>query len=556
MATQLFANNATSLLASSITDVATSLTVTTGHGARFPTITGSDYFLATLCQISGVDEVNFEIVKVTARSTDTFTIVRAQEGTTGLAYNAGDKVELRLTKGTMEGVEATSSKDATGGYAGLTLFKLNLKNAANTFTNFFTSATTAARTWTMQDRDGTIADDTDLATKAALAGSAAQAFSMTTATQGTNTTQGASTAFVINEFGKHKNLIIGGDFTTNPWQRGTTFTALGNGSYGADRFFSHLTTAGVVDVLKSADAPTAAAAGVYAVSCLTLDVTTVDASIAAGDYYITTQNIEGLNSLSLGFGQAGTRYCTLSFWHKHTKTGTYCIGVTNSANDRSYVAEYTQDVTNTWEKATLTIPVDTSGTWLYTSGLGLRVRFVVMSGSTFQTTANTWAAGNYLATSNQVNALDSTSNFCKFALIQLEAGSVATQFETRSAGEELALCQRYYEKSYPQGTAVRTNATNLGLPFFYASAVIATGSNVGYVGFKVTKRDTPTITTYSYTSSTSGALSTAGGTDLAASSATTTGIGDNGFSVRNTSGGNITPATGGFIVHWAASIEL
>jgi hypothetical protein len=108
MATQLFANNAVSLLASSITNVATSLTVTTGHGARFPTITGSNYFLATLCQLSGVDEVNFEVVKVTARSTDTFTVVRAQEGTTGLAYNAGDKVELRLTKETMEGLQVAT----------------------------------------------------------------------------------------------------------------------------------------------------------------------------------------------------------------------------------------------------------------------------------------------------------------------------------------------------------------------------------------------------------------------------------------------------------------
>lgn len=102
MATQLFANNAASVLASGITNVATSLTVTIGHGARFPSPSGGDYFLATLCQQGSAGEINFEIVKVTARSTDTFTVVRAQEGTTGLAYNAGDKFELRLTKGTME----------------------------------------------------------------------------------------------------------------------------------------------------------------------------------------------------------------------------------------------------------------------------------------------------------------------------------------------------------------------------------------------------------------------------------------------------------------------
>jgi hypothetical protein len=55
-----------------------------------------------------------------------------------------------------------SAKDASGGYAGLTLFKLNLKNAANTVTSWFTTAATAARTWTMPDKDGTVAMLSDI----------------------------------------------------------------------------------------------------------------------------------------------------------------------------------------------------------------------------------------------------------------------------------------------------------------------------------------------------------------------------------------------------------
>lgn len=74
--------------------------------------------------------------------------------------------------------QETSGKDATGWYAGLTLFKINFKNVANTFTSFFTNSNTASRTYTFQDRDGTIADNTDLATKAALAWSISQAFSV------------------------------------------------------------------------------------------------------------------------------------------------------------------------------------------------------------------------------------------------------------------------------------------------------------------------------------------------------------------------------------------
>ncbi len=68
--------------------------------------------------------------------------------------------------GQITGAEATANKDANGGYVGLTLFKINFKNVANTFTSFFTNTNTAARTYTFQDRNGTIADDTDLALKA------------------------------------------------------------------------------------------------------------------------------------------------------------------------------------------------------------------------------------------------------------------------------------------------------------------------------------------------------------------------------------------------------
>ena len=88
-----FANNAYSTLAASITSGATSVTLTTGEGARFPTLTGADYFYATLIDSSN----NLEIVKVTARSTDVLTVVRASESTTARAYASGDRIEQRVT---------------------------------------------------------------------------------------------------------------------------------------------------------------------------------------------------------------------------------------------------------------------------------------------------------------------------------------------------------------------------------------------------------------------------------------------------------------------------
>ena len=94
MAQPLFTNNAATTLASSITNVATTLTVASGTGALFPSPTGSNYSYVTLINAAGTV---LEIVKLTARSTDTLTITRAQEGTTASAFSTGDKVELRVT---------------------------------------------------------------------------------------------------------------------------------------------------------------------------------------------------------------------------------------------------------------------------------------------------------------------------------------------------------------------------------------------------------------------------------------------------------------------------
>ena len=93
MGTVQVKNNAYSTLASGISNVATSLTVATGHGARFPAVTtaSGDYFYATLIDTSN----NLEVVKVTNVSTDTFTIVRGQDSTTARAYSAADRIELR-----------------------------------------------------------------------------------------------------------------------------------------------------------------------------------------------------------------------------------------------------------------------------------------------------------------------------------------------------------------------------------------------------------------------------------------------------------------------------
>lgn len=111
--TQLFKNNASGSLASSIGTTDTLLALATGHGARFPTPTGGDHFQLTLVglDVNG-NESTWEIVRCTARSNDSLTVVRAQEGTSALAWPAGARVELRVTAETLDSFTDTAQAAA------------------------------------------------------------------------------------------------------------------------------------------------------------------------------------------------------------------------------------------------------------------------------------------------------------------------------------------------------------------------------------------------------------------------------------------------------------
>ena len=141
-----FANNAYSTLAASITSGATSVTLTTGEGARFPTLTGADYFYATLIDSSN----NLEIVKVTARSTDVLTVVRGSESTTARAYAAGDRLEQRITAAGLDAKEDSITNNAVTDTA-------QSFTATQTFKGITeTEATSSASTYTIDLSLGTL----------------------------------------------------------------------------------------------------------------------------------------------------------------------------------------------------------------------------------------------------------------------------------------------------------------------------------------------------------------------------------------------------------------
>jgi hypothetical protein len=271
----------------------------------------------------------------------------------------------------------------------------------------------------------------------------------------------------LNNLAGFKNRIINGKMDIA--QRGTSFAAVGAGTYTLDRWrFSSNATSAVITVSQQSDVPSSNEFQ----NSLRLAVTTADTTIASTDQVTIQQRIEGYNVRDL-IG----RTFTLSFQVRSSKTGTHCVYLQNDAQDRSYVAEYTVSAANTWEKKSVTISggLITAGTWNWTTGTGLLVGWTLAAGSSLQTTAGAWQTGTLLATSAQVNCLDTIGNIFAITGVQIERGAVDTPFEHRPYGAELALCQRYYQL----------------LNGFVGTCINATSVLVGSV-FQVAMRSAPT----------------------------------------------------------------
>lgn len=347
-----------------------------------------------------------------------------------------------------------------------------------------------------------------------------------------------------------ENLIIGGNFDTNPWQRGTTFAAAATATYSADRWLWTQVGAGVVTLQKTANAPTVAQANFFTQNCLEVLTTTADAAIAAGDLYAIGQRVEGYN-----FAQIAQRTFTISFWVRASVTGINCIYVRNSGVDRCYVSEYTINVANTWEYKTVTVTASpTAGTWDYTTGVGAEIGFCLIAGTNFHGTNNTWNAANNYCTVNQVNQMGTNANSFRVALVQVQGGSQANAFVPRTTQEELSLCQRYYAKSFAAGTApAQAVGVNTGETLIAAVQAGATTERFLFP-WPVRMRATPgTVVTYSP------AVASAEARDeTAAANCTGTTVADTSDRrvYINCTGAAGTAVANVIGLHWTASAEL
>jgi len=257
---------------------------------------------------------------------------------------------------------------------------------------------------------------------------------------------GTCTANITNNL-SNRNFIINGAFQIS--QRGNV-TMGSSSAYTLDRWRAACGSSFNWDsavVSQSTTSPDGFS------NSLKVDIANTETP-TAGQNALIQQKIEAQNLQSLAFGTSSAKQCTLSFHVRSNKTGTYCVQITQPDASKYVLFEYSISSADTWEKKTITISGNTADVIANDNGGGFEVDWHLACHSDDHVAATTsWASsGAFKATSNQVNLFDNASNEWYLAGVQLELGSVATDFEHRSVGQELALCQRYFYKIVPDGT--------------------------------------------------------------------------------------------------------
>jgi hypothetical protein len=371
---------------------------------------------------------------------------------------------------------------------------------------------------------------------------------MTTAV---NIAQGGSTNLTM------RNRLINGQMQVA--QRGTSFSQSGStlNTFTLDRWFAAAITA-TTTASQSTNVPT----GQGFINSLFYSIGATTASPSAGNNNYFSQVIEAANVADLQIGTAYAKTVTVSFWVRASSTGTYCMALTNGGSNnngtaatRSYVTTFSISTADTWTQITKTVTLDTAGTWNSGgNGIGLTLIIDFGSGTNRQTsTLNAWQTGDYCSTSGAVQLTTIANATMYITGLQLEAGTTASPFEYRQYGTELALCQRYYEKSYDQAAVVPTN-TQSAVTYVTASSD-GSGSLVTSINYAVVKRATPSITFYTHTG-TAGTwyYGRSGVSETTFATMFTLFLGARVLNCYGNAGANWVPAY--MYGHWVASAEL
>ena len=239
-----------------------------------------------------------------------------------------------------------------------------------------------------------------------------------------------------------KNLIHNGAMTVA--QRGATITSPADLAYTLDGWQARYSSSATITISQDTTGIFAGIGG--SPTCMKIDCTGAEASVAAGEYYVIRQKIETQNCDFLNYAQTDALPVTLSFNIQSPKSGTH-TGVlgNNAASSRSYAFNFTVASADTPERVSVTIPGDTAGSAIGQGATteGLRLNIPLLCGADNAKAAGSWGANIYEAGSGTPNLLDNTANNIYLGDVQLEVGSVATDFEHEDYGTTLAKCQRY-----------------------------------------------------------------------------------------------------------------
>jgi len=296
----------------------------------------------------------------------------------------------------------------------------------------------------------------------------------------------------IDDLYGFRNRIINGDMRIDQRNAGASVTPT-DASYTLDRWRTAVSQASKITIQQNAGSVTPPV-GFDNYLGVTVGAS-ANVTVGAGDYFGISQSIEGFNFADFGFGSSGASAVTLSFWVRSSLTGTFGGVLRNSASNRTYPFTYIIAAANTWEQKTVTIDGDTTGTWLKTNGTGAFLFFSIGMGSTFTDTAGAWTTkASTSSATGAVNLIATNGATLYITGVQLEKGTVATPFERRPFGTELALCQRYFCKTFQQETAP---AQNITLVNAISCRATVTGQPISAQWkLPVTMRAGPTVTTF------------------------------------------------------------
>ena len=276
-----------------------------------------------------------------------------------------------------------------------------------------------------------------------------------------NNTDGTCTANITSVNGGqlgNRNLLMNGDMQISQ-RNGDTSVAVTGNVYTLDRW-QVVNDAGSskFTVQQVDDAPVGLKKS--------LKMTSSSAySVPATEAHGIGQKIEGLNANQLMFGSSDAKSITISFFVKSSLTGTFSGSVLNEDMFRGYPWTYTINSADTWEYKTVTVAGSQDGTWLLDNREGMRIFWNIGSGTSRSGTAGQWSTAQYtFGATGATSVVGTNAATLQITGCQVEEGSVATDFEHRSYGQELALCQRYYFL-YLEG-----NNKEIGAAWYYTAS--------------------------------------------------------------------------------------